>query len=64
MAQLLIGLGEDGADLRPVIGQLGQGLPDDAEIRPEELLRVLQFPGQRISAHDFAVQARQRADDR
>ena len=35
-----------------MIGQLGQSLPDDAKIRPEELLRVLQFPGQRIGAGD------------
>ena len=64
LAQLLIGLREGGADLRRVIGQLGQGLPDDAEIRPEELLRVLQFPGQRIGAHHLGVQAWQRPDDR
>jgi hypothetical protein len=29
----------------------------------EELLRVLQFPGQRIGAHDFGIQARQRGAD-
>jgi hypothetical protein len=32
------------------------------EIRPEELLRVLQFPGQGIGPHDFGVQARQCPD--
>jgi hypothetical protein len=41
LAQLLIGLGEGSAYGRRAGRQFDEGLPDDAEVGPEQFLRVL-----------------------